>query len=153
MFVSPVSLCPMFFLPHVSSCPHLVCSCPRSVLLLLVSPSRVLIMFQVEVFTEDSRPEDPGPGTRTGSSLYCKWSAGSGSGSNLLLRAPGLFNFVCSTRVDRRTLHHQRSASVSMRVCNLQFVKLGWEKCEQEIRWKKEKHALPQLPETERGRS
>ncbi len=30
-------------------------------LLLLVSASRVLIMFQVEVFTEDSRPEDPGP--------------------------------------------------------------------------------------------
>ncbi len=35
---------------------------------------------------------------------------------------------------------HQRSVSVSMRVCNLQFVKLGWEKCEQEIRWKKKKH-------------
>ncbi len=31
----------------------------------------------------------------------------------------------------------QRSASVSMRVCNLQFVKLGWKKCEQEIWWKK----------------
>ncbi len=32
----------------------------------------------------------------------------------------------------------QRSVSVSMRVfCNLQFVKLGWEKCEREIRWKK----------------
>ncbi len=30
----------------------------------------------------------------------------------------------------------QRSASVSMRVCNMQFVKLGWEKCEREIRWK-----------------
>ncbi len=26
-----------------------------------------------------------------------------------------------------------------MRVCNLQFVKLGWEKCEREIRWKKKK--------------
>ncbi len=24
-----------------------------------------------------------------------------------------------------------------MRVCNLPFVKLGWEKCEREIRWKK----------------
>ncbi len=33
----------------------------------------------------------------------------------------------------------QRSVSVSMRVCNLQFVKLGWEKCEREIRWKKKK--------------
>ncbi len=33
---------------------------------------------------------------------------------------------------------HQCSVSVSMHVfCNLQFVKLGWEKCEREIRWKK----------------
>ncbi len=32
---------------------------------------------------------------------------------------------------------HQRSASVSMCVCNLQFVKLRWEKCEREIGWKK----------------
>ncbi len=47
----------------------------------------------------------------------------------------------------------QRSASVSMRVCNMQFVKLGWEKCERELRWKGKKHALPQPPETERGRS
>ncbi len=35
---------------------------------------------------------------------------------------------------------------------NLQFVKLGWEKCEREIRWKEKNHALPQLPEAERGR-
>ncbi len=39
----------------------------------------------LEVFTEDPRPEDPGP--------------------NLLLRVPGLFNIVCNTRVDRRTPH------------------------------------------------
>ncbi len=41
------------------------------------------------------------PGTRTGSGLYFKWSAGSGSGPNLLLRVPGLFNIVCNTRVDQ----------------------------------------------------
>ncbi len=29
-----------------------------------------------------------------------------------------------------------RSVSVGMCVCNMQFVKLGWEKCEREIRWK-----------------
>ncbi len=82
-----------------------------------------------EVFTE----------TYTGSGLYFKWSAG--SGPNLLHWVPGLFNFVCNTRVNQRTPHPP--ASVSMHVCNLQFVKLGWEKCEREIRWKtKKKHYL-----------
>ncbi len=52
----------------------------------------------LEVFTEDPR-------TRSGSGLYFKWSAGSGSGPNLLLRVPGLFNIVCNTRVNRRTPH------------------------------------------------
>ncbi len=74
------------------------------------------------------------PGTRTGSGLYFKWSAGSGSGPNLLLRVPGLFNIPESIG-EHRT--REWSVSVSMRVCNLQFVKLGWEKCEREIRWKK----------------
>ncbi len=37
------------------------------------------------------------PGTRMGSVLYFKWSAGPGSGPNLLLQVPGLFNFVCNT--------------------------------------------------------
>ncbi len=98
-------------------------------------------------------PETRGPGTRPGYLyLYFKWSAGSGSGPNLLLRVPGLFNIVCNTRVDRRT-PHPPEISVSQHACNLQFVKLGWEKCEREIRWKKKKHALPQPPETERGRS
>ncbi len=78
----------------------------------------------LEVFTEDPRPKDPGPGTRTGSGLYFKWSAGSGSGPNLLLLVPGLFNFVCNTRVDRRT-PHPPVISVSQHACNLQFVKLG----------------------------
>ncbi len=90
------------------------------------------------------------PGTRTGSGLYFKWSAGSGSGPNLLPRVPGLFNIPESIG-EHRT--REWSVSVSMRVfCNLQFVKLGWEKCEREIRWKK-KHALPQPPEAERARS
>ncbi len=57
-------------------------------------------------------PETRGPGTRTGSGLYLKWSVGSWSGPNLLLRVPGLFNFVCNTRVDRRT-PHPRVISVS----------------------------------------
>ncbi len=56
------------------------------------------------------------PGTRTGSGLYFKRSAGSGSGPNLLLRVPGLFNFVCNTRVDRRTLHPPE-ISVSQHAC------------------------------------
>ncbi len=56
------------------------------------------------------------PGTRTGSGLYFKRSAGSGSGPNLLLRVPGLFNFVCNTRVDRRT-PHPRVISVSQHAC------------------------------------
>ncbi len=88
---------------------------------------------RLEVFTEDPR-------TRTGSGLYFKWSAGSGSGPNLLLRVPGLFNIPESIG-EHRT--REWSVSVSMRVfCNLQFVKLGWEKCEREIRWKKKTHAL-----------
>ncbi len=36
-------------------------------------------------------PETQGPGTRTGSGLYFKWSAGSRSGPNLLLRVPDIF--------------------------------------------------------------
>ncbi len=79
-------------------------------------------------------PETRGRGTRTGSGLYFKWSAGSGSGPNLLLRVPGLFNIPESIG-EHRT--REWSVSVSMRVCNLQLVKLGWEKCEREIRWKK----------------
>ncbi len=66
---------------------------------------------ELEVFTE----------TYTGSGLYFKWSAG--SGPNLLHWVPGLFNFVCNTRVNQRAPHPP--ASVSMHVCNLQFVKLG----------------------------
>ncbi len=41
-----------------------------------------------------------GPGTRTGSGLYFKWSAGSGSGLNLLLRVPGRFNIVWTMIMD-----------------------------------------------------
>ncbi len=72
-------------------------------------------------------PETRGPGTRTGSGLYFKWSAGSGSGPNLLLRVPGLFNIVCRLIPESIGEHRtrQRSVSVSMCVCNLQFVKLG----------------------------
>ncbi len=71
----------------------------------------------VEVFTEDPRPE-----------VLC-----------LTLCV------IAESIGEHRT--RQRSASVSMRVCNLQFVKLGWEKCEREIRWQKKKHAIPQPPE------
>ncbi len=68
-------------------------------------------------------PETRGPGSRV-----------SGH-TDLLLRVPGLFNIPESIG-EHRT--REWSVSVSMRVfCNLQFVKLGWEKCEREIRWKK----------------
>ncbi len=94
-------------------------------------------------------PETRGPGTRPGtcmgSSLYFKWSTRSGLGPNLLLQVLGLFNFVCNTGVDRRT-PHPPEISVSHHA----FVKLGWEKYEREIRWKKKKsNALPQPLETE----
>ncbi len=57
--------------------------------------------------------------------------------ATVLLRVPGLFNIPESIG-EHRT--REWSVSVSMRVfCNLQFVKLGWEKCEREIRWKKKK--------------
>ncbi len=57
-----------------------------------------------------------------GSGLYFKWSAG--SGPNLLLRVPGLFNFVCNTESigEHHTIRDQRQSAC---VCNLQFVKLG----------------------------
>ncbi len=90
---------------------------------------------QVEVFMEDPRPEDQGP-VRV--RVYIL------NGQPGLGQVPIYYfgSWVFLT-----------SVSVSMRVfCNLQFVKLGWEKCEQEIRWEK-KHALPQPPETEHGRN
>ncbi len=73
---------------------------------------------RVEVFTEDPRPEDPGPdpGPVRVRVYILKRSAGSGSGPNLLLRVPGLFNFVCNTRVDRRT-PHPPEISVSQHAC------------------------------------
>ncbi len=60
-----------------------------------------------------------GPGTCTGSGLYFKWSAGSGSGPNLLLRVPGLFNIVCNTRVDRREHRTRQISVVSQHACDL----------------------------------
>ncbi len=78
---------------------------------------RVVPMIRSAVRTTlHSRGLHGGPGTRTGSGLYFKWSVGSGSGPNLLLRVPGLFNFVCNTRVHRRT-PHPRVISVSQHAC------------------------------------
>ncbi len=109
----------------------------------------ILEHFMLEVFTEDPRPENR-PGTRTGSGLYFKWSAGSGSGPNLLLRVPGLFNIPESIGE-----HHTREWSVSVSsmyvFCNLQFVKLGWEKCERKIRWKKNKRYLSRQKQSAGG--
>ncbi len=110
----------------------------------------------LEVFTEDPRPEDPGPDPGPVRVRVYILNGQPGPG-----RVP-IFYFgsrVCLTLCvipesigEHRT--RQRPVSVSMCVCNLQFVKLGWEKCEREIRWKKKTHALPpQPPETERGRS
>ncbi len=92
----------------------------------------------MQVLQHSCRGLHRGPGTRTGSGLYFKWSVG--SGPNLLLRVLGLFNFVCNIQVDWRTRDQRQSACVC--VCNLQFVKLGWEKCEQEIRWNKKTCAI-----------
>ncbi len=113
--------------------------------------------FEVEVFTEDPRPEDPGPDPGPVRVRVYILNGQSGPG-----RVPiyyfGSWVFLTLCVIPESIGEHrtrQRSASVSMRAfCNLQFVKLGWEKCEREIRWKKKKkHALPQPPETERGRS
>ncbi len=86
--------------------------------------SRAFLLPPSDFLKEDSAhgrglhggPETRGPRTRTGSGLYFKRSAGSGSGPNLLLRVPGLFNFVCNTRVDRRT-PHPPEISVSQHAC------------------------------------
>ncbi len=71
------------------------------------------VQFVLEVFTVD-----PGP-VRVRVYIF---NGQPGSG-----RVLGIFNFVCNTGVDRRKPPPlQRSASVSVCVCNLQFVKLGW---------------------------
>ncbi len=108
---------------------------------------------ELEVFTEDPRPEDPGPdpGPVRVRVYILNGQPGPGRvpiyyfGSRVYLT----LCVIPESIGEHRT--RQRSVSVSMRVCNLPFVKLGWEKCEREIRWKK--HALPQPPEAERARS
>ncbi len=95
----------------------------------------------LEVFTEDPRPEDPGsvrvrvyilnghPGPGRVPIYYF--------GSRVFLT----LCVIPESIGEHRT--RQRSASVRLRMrvfCNLQFVKLGCEKCEREIRWKKKKH-------------
>ncbi len=107
----------------------------------------IVMSYTVEVFTEDPRPEDPGP-IRVRVYIF-KGQPGPG-------RVPIYYfgSWVCLTLCvipesigEHRT--RQGSASVSMRVCNLQFVKLGWEKYEREIRLKKKQRYLP--PEAECG--
>ncbi len=84
------------------------------------------VMPEIEVFTEDPRPVrvrvynlngQPGPGRVP---IYY-------FGSRVCLT----LCVIPESIGEHRT--RQRSVSVSMRVCNLQFVKLGWEKCEREI--------------------
>ncbi len=103
---------------------------------------------EVEVFTEDPKPEDPGP-VRVGVYIL-KGQPGPG-------RVPiyyfgfRVFLTLCvipKSIGEHRT--HQRSVSVSMRVfCTIRMRKVwAGNKVEE-----KKKHALPQPPETERGRS
>ncbi len=61
-------------------------------------------------------PETRGPGIRTGSGLYFKWSSGSGSGPNLLLRVPGLLTLCVITESIGEHRTRQRSASVRLRM-------------------------------------
>ncbi len=109
----------------------------------------------VEVFTEDPRPEDPGPDPGPVRVRVYNLNGQPGPGRvPIYYFGSRVFLTLCvipESIGEHRT--RQRSVSVSMRVCNLQFVQLGWEKCEREIRWKKKTHALPQPPEAERGRS
>ncbi len=56
----------------------------------------------VEVFTEDPRPEDPGP-VRV--RVYILNGQPGPVGSQSITSGPGSFNFVCNNRVDRRTPH------------------------------------------------
>ncbi len=72
--------------------------------------------FEVEVFTEDPRPEDPGPDP--GPVRVRVYILNGQSGPNLLLRVLGLFNIVRNTRVDRRT-PHPPEISVSQHACVL----------------------------------
>ncbi len=88
----------------------------------------------LEVFTEDLRPEDPGPDPGP------IWVQPGPGRVPIYYFGSRVFLTLCvipESIGEHRTC--QRSASVNMRVCNLQFVKLGWEKCEREIRWKKKK--------------
>ncbi len=89
----------------------------------------------VEVFTEDARPEDPGP-VRVRVWVYIL-NGQPGPGRvpiyYFVSRVYLTFCVIPESIGEHRT--HQRSVSVSMRVfCNLQFVKLGWEKSEREIK-------------------
>ncbi len=111
----------------------------------------VNLLLEIEVFTEDPRPEDPGPdpGPVRVRVYILNGQPGPGRvpiyyfGSRVFLTYP-------SRSENTAPASDQCQSGV---FCNLQFVKLGWEKCEREIRWKKKRHALPQPPETERGRS
>ncbi len=58
------------------------------------------LIFNVQSRGLHRGPETQGPRTHTGSGLYFKWSAGSGSGLNLLLRVPGRFNIVWTMIMD-----------------------------------------------------
>ncbi len=63
-----------------------------------------------------------GPETHTGSGLYFKWSAGSGSGPNLYYFGSRVFLTYPSRSENTAPASDQ---SACMCFCNLQFVKLG----------------------------
>ncbi len=93
----------------------------------------------LEVFTEDPRPEDPGPDPGPVRVRVYILNGQPGPGRvPIYYFGSRVFLTLCvipESIGEHRT--REWSVSVSMRVCNLPFVKLGWEKCEQEIRWKK----------------
>ncbi len=99
-------------------------------------------MCKIEVFTEDPRPEDPGPDPGPVRVRVYILNGQPGPGRvPIYYFGSRVFLTLCvipESIGEHRT--RQWSVSVSMRVCNLQFVKLVWEKCEWEIRWKKKKH-------------
>ncbi len=97
---------------------------------------------QLEVFTEDPRPEDPGPDPGPVRVRVYILNGQPGPGRvPIYYFGSQVFLTLCvipESIGEHRT--REWSVSVSMHVfCNLQFVKLRWEKCEREIRWKKNK--------------
>ncbi len=75
----------------------------------------------------DARGLHGGPGTRTGSGLYFKWTAE--SGPNLLLRVPGLFNLCVTPESIGEHRTHQRSRDHSLCVTPVRLIAVDAQCC------------------------